>query len=395
MISVTDKDNCCGCSSCESACPKKCIVMVSDNDGFWYPQVDKEKCIDCGICEKVCPIIHVWEPDGNHTTNAFAAINLNEEIRLKSSSGGIFTLIAEEVLSKGGVVFGAAFTNDFRAIHHIYVESAADLDKLRGSKYVQSKIGDSYIQAKEFLDCGRKVLFTGTPCQIGGLYSFLRKPYENLYTQDIICHGVPSPMVWNKYVDEREQIAASKTQQMSFRDKKHGWKTYEVLFMFSNNALYEKTLIEDSFMRVFLSNSCLRHSCYNCSFKTIERQADVTLADFWGVQCVLPRVDDDKGTSIILIHSKKGQKLFDSVINQIKSCKIQIETVERFNPAVSKSVTMTSNRQELFDLLETKTIDEIADIISPVSKRTVIKTRLKRTRFVKLLLRAKHLVKIS
>ena len=242
-------------------------------------------------------------------------------------------------------MFGAAFADDFKSVHHICVDNKADLEKLRGSKYVQSKIGDTYKQAKEYLDSGRKVLFTGTPCQIGGLYSFLRKDYDNLYTQDIICHGVPSPMVWEKYVEEREIKAASTTQRMFFRHKKYGWKTFAVLFEFSNNSAYVKRLHEDAYMRAFLSNSCLRPSCYACSFKSMKRQADITLADFWGIQSVLPEMDDDKGTSLVLVHSDKGRDLLAELSDKIKSRKVNTDIVEKYNPSVAKSVSVNDKRE--------------------------------------------------
>ena len=345
MIEIKKRIDCSGCHACANACPKGCISMVSDEEGFWYPQVDKSKCIDCGLCEKVCPIIHKWQPDDSRTTTAMAAINTNEEIRLKSSSGGIFTLIAEKIIDQGGVVFGAAFSDDFKTVRHICVDNIADLDKLRGSKYVQSKIGDTYKQAKEYLDSGRKVLFTGTPCQIGGLYSYLRKPYENLFTQDIICHGVPSPMVWERYVDFHEKKSASSTQRMFFRHKKYGWKTYAVLFEFSNNTAYVKRLHEDAYMRAFLSNSCLRPSCYACSFKSIKRQADITLADFWGIQNVLPEMDDDKGTSLVMVHSEKGRVLLDELSDKIKSRTVYTDIIEKYNPSIAKSVAVNDKRE--------------------------------------------------
>ena len=280
MIIIDDKTKCSGCHACANACPKNCISMVSDEEGFWYPQVNKEKCIDCGLCEKVCPIIHKWQSDDSLTTTAMAAINLNEEIRLKSSSGGIFTLIAEKIIDQGGVVFGAAFSDDFKSVQHICVDNIADLDKLRGSKYVQSKIGDTYKQAKEYLDSGRKVLFSGTPCQIGGLYSYLRKPYENLLTQDIICHGVPSPMVWEKYVEEHERKISSKANKVTFRNKKNGWKAYSVFIGFENRKQYLKEHSADMYIKAFLSDICLRPSCFDCQFKGIKRHADITLTDF-------------------------------------------------------------------------------------------------------------------
>lgn len=369
MIEIKDKSNCSGCHACANACLKNCIDLISDEEGFWYPQVDKGKCIDCGLCKKVCPIIHKWQPDESRTTKAIAAINMNEDIRLKSSSGGVFTLIAEEIINQGGVVFGAAFADDFRSVHHICVDNTDDLNKLRGSKYVQSKIGDSYKQAKDYLDSGRTVLFTGTPCQIGGLYSYLRKQYDNLLTQDIICHGVPSPMVWEKYVDEREQKAASTTQRMIFRYKKYGWKSFAVLFEFSNNTAYVKNHREDSFMKAFLLNSSLRPSCYACSFKGIKRQADVTLVDFWGVHNVAPNMDDDKGTSLILIHSIKGKKLFDNISDKIRSLEVDTEVITRFNPAIIKSVLANKKRSAFFKAIQRADCFEKA--VKKVSKESI------------------------
>ena len=369
MIEIKDTSNCSGCHACANACLKNCIDLISDEEGFWYPQVDKGKCIDCGLCKKVCPIIHKWQPDESRTTKAIAAINMNEDIRLKSSSGGVFTLIAEEIINQGGVVFGAAFADDFRSVHHICVDNTDDLNKLRGSKYVQSKIGDSYKQAKDYLDSGRTVLFTGTPCQIGGLYSYLRKQYDNLLTQDIICHGVPSPMVWEKYVDEREQKAASTTQRMIFKYKKYGWKSYAVLFEFSNNTAYVKNHREDSFMKAFLLNSSLRPSCYACSFRGIKRQADVTLADFWGVHNVAPNMDDDKGTSLILIHSIKGKKLFDNISDKIRSLEVDTEVITRFNPAIIKSVLANKKRSAFFKAIQRADCFEKA--VKKVSKESI------------------------
>lgn len=373
MIQITEKSKCNGCYACTNTCPKNCIKMVSDNEGFWYPLVDKDKCIDCGMCEKVCPIIHKWHPDEIRKTTALAAINLNEKIRLKSSSGGIFTLIAEKIISQGGVVFGAAFANDFKSVHHICVDNVTDLEKLRGSKYVQSMIGDAYKQAKYFLENGRKVLFTGTPCQIGGLYSYLQKPYDTLYTQDIICHGVPSPMVWEKYVEERERKSNSQTQRMFFRHKKYGWKTYAVLFEFSNNTAYVKNLREDSFMRAFLSNACLRPSCYNCSFKSIKRQADITLADFWGIQNVLPEMDDDKGTSLVLIHSEKVQKLMESIQSISHTECVSEEVVTKFNSAAIQSAKMGEYRDIYMRRIVSESPDELAKIYFKVPlKRRIV-----------------------
>ena len=199
MINIVEKKDCCGCSACVSKCPKQCISMIVDNEGFSYPYLDKENCIDCGLCEKVCPVINQNEP--KKPLRCYAAINPDENIRVKSSSGGIFTMIAEYIIAEGGVVFGAAWNKNWQ-VEHTYTEVKEGLKVFRGSKYIQSIIGDSFIQVELFLKVGRKVLFSGTPCQIAGLKKFLRKEYNNLITVDFVCHGVPSPGVFRWYMKE-------------------------------------------------------------------------------------------------------------------------------------------------------------------------------------------------
>ena len=214
MIDIKEKNNCCGCSACVQICPKQCISMAADNEGFLYPQVNSAICIDCGLCEKVCPVINQSAP--REPLVVYAAKNNNEDIRLKSSSGGIFTLLAEKVIEEGGVVFGAKFDADWNVVHD-YTETIEGLAAFRGSKYVQSIIGDNFKTAKQFLNNGRKVLFSGTPCQIAGLKKYLRKEYDNLLTVDVVCHGVPSPMVWRDYLDyKRAKRAAGKNTVSEF-----------------------------------------------------------------------------------------------------------------------------------------------------------------------------------
>ena len=238
MIEIKDKKDCCGCQACVTVCTKHCIAMQADNEGFLYPIVDKSACTNCGLCEKVCPVINQSEP--HKPLKVYAAKNKNEDIRRQSSSGGIFTLLAEKVINEGGVVFGARFNENWNVVHS-WTDTKEGIAALRGSKYVQSTIGNTYNEAREFLKQGRKVLFSGTPCQIAGLKKFLRKEYNNLLTVDVVCHGVPSPLVWRKYLEEvRENIRAEREAGkntvsfslndlpvitgISFRDKTHGWK---------------------------------------------------------------------------------------------------------------------------------------------------------------------------
>lgn len=309
--------------------------MVRDTEGFEYPVVDTLSCIHCDLCNVICPIVNP-QPVSASTT-AYAAVNRNDGIRLASSSGGVFSFLAEQILSKGGVVFGAAFSKDFHSVHHIAVESYEELSKIRGSKYLQSRIGDAYSEAKGYLEQGREVLFSGTPCQIAGLKAYLGKEYDGLYTQDIICHGVPSPMVWDKYLTAREMGTGSRAQEVSFRNKTNSWKRYCVEIKYTDGTAYRETFTDDLYMKGFLSNLFLRPSCYNCAFKGIDRVADITLADFWGIQYVLPQMDDDKGTSLIVTHSPKGEKLLDGLHGSVYSRQIVLESAIRYNTSAISS----------------------------------------------------------
>jgi len=353
---IKEKKDCTGCYACENICPKNCISMVSDVEGFWYPKVDYENCIKCGKCVNVCPII-------NHGTvknypDAYACINKNEDIRLKSSSGGIFTLTAGKIIEDRGVVFGAGFNEKFEVVHS-FVETKEELEKFCGSKYVQSKIGETYKHAKDILESGRKVLFSGTPCQIAGLKAFLRKSYENLFCVDIICHGVPSPKVWQKYVSYQEKNNGSIVQRIAFRQKNEGWKRYSVSLLFQNDTEYCQTLDKDLYMRAFLKDVCLRPSCYSCKFKTLHRESDITLADFWGIQNILPEMDDDKGTSLVFINSDNGKYMFDQIRDKILYKEVDIHQAITYNPAAIKSAKYNQKRESFFQNLDRFPFDKL------------------------------------
>jgi len=356
MITINDKRDCMGCSACLNICTQDCIKIEYDNEGFWYPQIEQNKCIKCGRCIKVCPIINKSTVDNQPC--AYACINKDEFIRLESSSGGLFTLIAEEIINNGGVVFGAGFNEQFE-VYHSYVETKDDLDKFRGSKYVQSNTGYTYKQVKDFLNQGRKVLFTGTPCQIGGLKSYLSRNYNNLICVDFICHGVPSPLVWKKYIEFRKENAASEIRRIAFRKKDKSWKRYSVSFLFKNGTEYKETYDKDLFMKVFLKDICLRPSCYACEFKTLHRQSDITLADFWGIQNVLPEMDDDKGTSLVIINSTIGQSVFNKIKDKIIYKKVDINQAIRYNPAAVKSSKYNPRRESFFQELDKLPFDQL------------------------------------
>lgn len=345
-------NNCCGCTACVSVCPKKCISMSADKEGFLYPVVDSVKCIDCGLCEKVCPVLH---PVTNEPAPlVYAVINNNEPVRMQSSSGGIFTLIAEYVLERGGVVFGARFDSDWNVIHD-YTETKEGLARFRGSKYVQSNVGNSFNQVKAFLDSGREVLFSGTPCQVAGLKNYLRKPYSNLLTVDLVCHGVPSPEVWRKYLQETIRKAygiknnkaavnlGNYISDISFRAKDKGWKKYNVKIIFRDGKVEMMPFYDNPYMNVFLSDLSLRPSCYACPAKLHNMQSDITLADFWGVNKINPNIDDDKGCGLILIHNKEKLDFLFGV--NCKFLRQQLENVVKYNPSILRSVNEPVNRK--------------------------------------------------
>lgn len=341
MIKIKEKNQCCGCSSCIQICPKQCISFEEDCEGFRYPQVDTTKCIDCGLCEKVCPELASLSPREPH--EVYAAVNQNEEIRLASSSGGIFTHIAEQIISRGGVVFGARFNKEWEVVHD-YTETIEGLTAFRGSKYLQSKIGLSYQQAEQFLKAGRDVLFSGTPCQIAGLKLFLRKEYPNLLTVDFVCHGVPSPLVWRYYLNEQRESSKTTIASINFRDKSTGWKGFSLTLYNHQNAIYTNRFYKDTYMQAFLANLTLRPSCYACPAKAGRSQSDITIGDFWGIEKIKPEIDDNKGVSLVILNNKKDISLFSN-------CSLQEMTYKDVitgNKSIEQSSKFHPSRQFFF-----------------------------------------------
>ena len=356
---VCEKNICTGCSACSQSCPSNCITMIADNEGFLYPHINHNKCVDCNLCKQVCPVLNKVK-DTLVTPQAIAAINKNEEIRLDSSSGGVFTALAETILDDGGVVFGAGFDGDMKVVHKFCTQKN-DLSEFRMSKYVQSDIGDSYLVARNFLEEGKKVLFTGTPCQIGGLYAYLNKDYDNLFTQDIICHGVPSPKVFREYLLLRERNAASTVRKISFRNKKTGWKKYSVVLHFENGKEYSKVLTEDTFMKGFLNHLYLRPSCSLCSFKQIHRQSDITLADFWGSENLSSHFNDNKGVSLVLVHSSEGQNLFERIAPELLIASVDFSTAISENTSYNESSKTSILKKYFFKYFPNKNFDKLID----------------------------------
>lgn len=311
MIKIVDKGKCSGCGACYNACPKNCISMIEDEEGFLYPQVDEDKCIDCGLCKRVCPLDEKNNIK-NGVVHSCIIQHKDDEILKQSTSGGGFTPIAEYVINHGGVVFGVQMDNDF-FVKHIKVENANELIKFRSSKYVQSFVGDTFKEAKKELENGRFVCFSGTPCQIQGLKNYLRRDYENLVTVDVVCRGVPSPGVWKRYSDYLRSKGTIK--EIVFRDKALGYQYSTMKVEYEDGRVERNGIESDQWLRMFFSGMILRPSCPTCSFRSINRCSDFTIWDCFNVSDITKALDETKGATRMLIHTEKGLKLFDDIKN--------------------------------------------------------------------------------
>lgn len=357
MIDKLDKSLCTGCTACKSICPKQCINMIKDEEGFNQPVIDTNSCINCNLCEKVCPVLNKLET--NKDTSAYAIINKDEEVRLNSTSGGFFSVLANYVLEQNGYVVGASY-NDNYVVEHIIINNKEELHKLRGAKYSQSELRDIFNQIKKLLDDNKLVLFSGTPCQVGGLKAYLRKDYSNLIAVDLICHGVPSPKVWKDYVVYRSNKDNNGTLPLSInlRSKITGWPRYSVLFDYGEKQ-YSSYSNEDLFMKAFIGDYCLRESCSNCVFKGINRVSDFTLGDYWGIEGQLPEMHDNKGTSLVFVHSENGRQLFDKLKNQFIDVEVNCEKSIEWNPSMIRSSKAKDTRNEFIREINSNEVEKI------------------------------------
>lgn len=355
MEKIIEKELYCGCHACFNACPQEAITMQPDNKGFLYPVINNDKCIDCGICKQSCPVLN--NKDEKKDPLAYACFNKNENERTDSSSGGIFILLAKQIIKKGGLVFGAAFDEEFNVCHK-FIDSEDGIKQFMGSKYVQSTIGVTYQKAKKFLEQGRYVLFSGTPCQISGLYSFLKKDYEKLYTQDIICHGVPSPKAWRRYLKYQTDKHKGNIESVYFRNKECSRALSQMKILFNNKA-YNSIPAKDPFLISFSKSICLRNTCYNCSFKGENRVSDITLADFWGIDKILPEINDDKGISLVITNTEKGKELFGSIKKDIVYQETDLLAAIKYNPAYLKSAEKCKNAEQFATNIDKMPFDKL------------------------------------
>lgn len=381
MIKICDKHLCCGCEACIQICPKRCISFDEDNEGFWYPSVDSDLCVECGLCERVCPMLNPRMPE--RPLKVYAAKNRNKKELITSSSGGLFVIIAQKVIRGGGVVFGARFDDNWNVVH-ASTDSEDDLWKFMGSKYVQSRIGDCFKEAKEFLTSGRKVLFTGTSCQIAALKNFLRREYDNLITIDVICHGVPSPGIWRRYL--KETCDVNEVESISFRDKRLGWKNFSLTInLLKNTANGSPKIVSLSqihrkspYMQLFLRDLILRPSCFNCPAKGGRSGSDITIADFWGIELCHLEFDDKQGVGLLIVNTELGERTVDFTKLEYVESTIDEATVRNRSYYISKNEPPLRSKFYKMSRSSKKTLERLAEQLLGESMWVRAKRKIKR-----------------
>lgn len=371
MIEIKDKYKCSGCTACQSACPKQCITMAMDKEGYFYPVVDKNTCIDCGLCEKVCPLMKEV-PLNDYKPKAYAVQNKNEEIRRQSASGGAFTALAELVIEKGGYVFGGAFNDSF-GVQHIGVDNIEDLSKLRCSKYVQSNLEGCFLKVKELLKNDKLVLFSGTPCQVNGLKSFLKREYSNLITLDLVCRGTPSPGLWESYVEWYKSRNQTKLLKVSFRDKPFGYAGSTMSIKDTTGNIKYTTRDVQFFKKVYFADINNRPSCFKCHFKSVKRNSDLTLYDCWHMNKINPSMDDDKGATWVIVQSDRGKQLFDNIASKVRYQQAEVSVAIGLDGDMAlECPTPSPLREQFFKDYNTLSFDKLVDKYTPVDLKSIL-----------------------
>ena len=387
MINITDKSQCCGCNACGDVCTHKAITFRTDIEGFWYPEVNKELCIDCGLCEKVCPIINIKRLKRNDYDQplCYAAIHKNYEVRFESTSGGLFSAFAEKMYRDKGFVGGAIVDTENGGIKQYISSNKNDLEKLRKSKYQQSNFEGFYLKVRDLLKSGEKVLVCGGPCQMAALRAFLNyKEYENLIILDYVCRGINSPLVAKKYGEYLEKKYQSKLVYSKAKNKELGWRTMAAKHKFENGKYIYIPAEKNLFTRGYLHTGVFcRPSCYNCQFKNFPRIADISLADFWGIEEIDKSMDDNVGTSLVLINSEKGKEFFNAISQKIKSSPVPLKKAIKGNKALIESLPFpTINRQNFFEDLNKTDFEAVANKYFPLPQKKSLKCKI--IKFLKL-----------
>lgn len=386
MIRILSPKDCCGCNACGDVCTHHAISFKTDNEGFWYPNVDMQKCTDCHLCEKVCPIINERDNKKENKIQqepaCYVAIHKNLEIRFDSTSGGVFSALAEETYRNEGFVGGAIYREDFSAVHFIS-NKKEDLKRIRSSKYLQSDATGFYIEVRNCCETGKPVLVCGTPCQMVALRCYLKKDYENLIIVDFICNSVASPKAHRKYFDYLEDLFQSKAIFFKAKNKELGWRALTKKTIFANGKSHYGVRAIDYYSRAYHSKMIARPSCYDCHFKGYPRKADISLADFWDNNHIAGDMDDDIGTSAVIINTEKGLNFFKKSTKRLFTKSINVKDIEPGNPALLHSLTMPKyDRKQFFDDMDNMRFDALGDKYFPIGKETSKHPKLHQIRLI-------------
>lgn len=367
-----EKSDCCGCALCEHVCPKNAIKMT-DADGFSYPVINQELCIDCGLCAKKCPFSKPKQTESN-CIESYAVKNKDTDVINNSSSGGIFTAVSDYILSKHGYIIGADFDSNMNVIHTV-AATVKERNRMRGSKYIQSNTSGIFDTLKNLLQKEKPILFTGTPCQCAAVKAAF-PDNKNLFIIDIICHGVPSPDIWKKYVAFLENKYGKKLSLYSFRDKDTaGWRTYSARLTFEDGSVIHHNNITGSFIELFRYDVCMRQSCTKCPYASMHRQGDITIGDFWGIENIMPEISDNKGISAVMVNSEKGRDLFTKSSDSISFFPCKQTDIAKKQPNMSAPSQFSNKYEEFNQNMKTMSFDEILKKYTRVGiKRRLIDT---------------------
>ena len=373
MIEINDEYQCCGCTACANICPKNCITMAPDEEGFLYPEVDRDLCINCGLCEKVCPVIKLPEVRVGER-KSYAVRSKNSDVLRNSTSGGFFTPIANYVLNNGGVICAATYNDEWIVVHEFITESDEEaFSKYRGSKYVQSHLGDCFSRIKKYLTQGRFVCFIGTTCQVNGLIKFAGD-HSNLLTVDLVCHGTPSPKLWEKYINYQQEKYNSQIISVSFRNKTYGYHSGTMKIEFANGKIYYGSARVDYMLKSFFREISSRPICYQCPFKQIERCSDLTIYDCWHFSDLTKgEKDDDKGYTNVIVQSKKGTDVLKILADELEIYQVDTQkAIELDGVMVTRSAVPHPRRKEYYKDLDKETLSQHIKKFVPVTKKDIL-----------------------
>lgn len=337
-----NKSKCSGCTACMNVCPKNAISMIEDEEGFLYPVINKDKCINCKACEKICP--NIKKETKNSIVKTYGVKHKNEKERMTSRSGGVFIALSDYILKSGGIIYGAQLNSDFSVTHN-RAKTATERDKFKGSKYIQSDMGDIINKVKEDLQNNKKVLFSGTACQVAAVKSCVPEKYQkNLYTCDLICHGVPSKKIFFEYLNYIEHITGKKIKKFNFRDKRFGWETHYETCVFEDNT----EISTQYFRNLFYGHNILRTACYQCNFANVHRPADITIADFWGIENIAPEFKDEKGVSLTIINNEKGLLWFNNAKENLDIIDCDVNECIKATYTLNNPTPISETREEFW-----------------------------------------------